>query len=297
MTADVESPMSAAMPQSAPVRRRRILNFRAQRVIGFAIIAVFAVAFIIVPMVSSVSSSDIASMPLAAPSAQHLFGTDQLGRDIFVRTFEAGRIDLSLIVISIAVAAIGGAILGLIAAYLPALGRAVISRITDAAMAFPYVVLVIGLAAALGNRELIPGLPRGAAAISIAIVIACWPPYTRLTMSRAIVLRERDSIVAARVLGYGPGRILFRHIGPTLISMNLSYAATQAVATTALVGSLAFLGVGIAPPTPELGQMMSDSIALLPIAWWAPIIPGLVVLALGIGFALMADSAGGRNNR
>ncbi|AQW56337.1 hypothetical protein SHXM_09800 [Streptomyces hygroscopicus] len=256
----------------------------------------FAYAFIIVPLVSPVSSSDISAIPLAPPSARHLFGTDQLGRDIFVRTFEAGRIDLGLILVSIAVAAFGGALLGLVAACLPAVGRAVISRITDATMAFPYIVLVIALAAALGNRELIPGLPRGAAAISIAIMIACWPPYTRLTMSRAIVLRQRDAVVAARVLGYGPMRVLFRHIGPALVSTNLSYAATQAVATTALVGSLAFLGVGIAPPTPELGRMMADSIALLPIAWWAPIIPGLVVLVLGVGFALMADSAGGRNS-
>jgi peptide/nickel transport system permease protein len=297
MTAVVEPPSPAAMPQPTSRRRRRTLNLRAERLVGLTIVVVLALAFVIVPMVSSVSSSEITSMPLAAPSAQHLFGTDQLGRDIFVRTFEAGRIDLGLIVVSIAVAALGGALLGLIAAYLPAIGRAVISRITDATMAFPYIVLVIGLAAALGNRQLIPGLPRGAAAISIAIVIACWPAYTRLTMSRAIVLRERDSIVAARVLGYGPMRILFRHIGPALVSTNVSYAATQAVATTALVGSLAFLGVGIAPPTPELGQMMADNIALLPIAWWAPIIPGLVVLVLGIGFALMADSAGGRNSR
>ena len=297
MTAVVEPPSPAAMPQPTSRRRRRTLNLRAERLVGLTIVVVLALAFVIVPMVSSVSSSEITSMPLAAPSAQHLFRTDQLGRDSFVRPFEAGRVDLGRIVVSIAVAALGGALLGLIAAYLPAIGRAVISRITDATMAFPYIVLVIGLAAALGNRQLIPGLPRGAAAISIAIVIACWPAYTRLTMSRAIVLRERDSIVAARVLGYGPMRILFRHIGPALVSTNVSYAATQAVATTALVGSLAFLGVGIAPPTPELGQMMADNIALLPIAWWAPIIPGLVVLVLGIGFALMADSAGGRNSR
>lgn len=82
---------------------------------------------------------------------------------------------------------------------------------------------------------------------------------------------------------------------PSLVGTNLSYAATQAVATTALVGSMAFLGVGVAPPTPELGQMMAESIALLPIAWWGPTIPGIAVLVLGVGFALIADSAQGRN--
>ncbi|MCA4132566.1 ABC transporter permease [Arthrobacter sp. M4] len=297
MTDIVGPSIPAGTPQAATARRGHTVYLRVERLVGLVIEAALALAFIIVPVASPISSSDITSLPLAPPSAEHLFGTDQLGRDIFVRTFEAGRIDLGLILVSIAAAAVGGALLGLFAAYLPPIGRMVISRVTDATMAFPYIVLVIGLAAALGNRELISGLPRGAAAISIAVVIACWPPYTRLTLSRALVLRERDSIIAARVLGYGPMRILFSHIGPALVPTVVSYAATQAVATTALVGSLAFLGVGIAPPTPELGQMMAENIALLPVAWWPSIIPGVVVLILGVGFALMADSTSERNTR
>ena len=285
-------------PELTSVRRRHIQFPRlGEGMIGSVILGGLALAFTIIPMVSTTSSSDIDADPLSPPSRQYLFGTDQLGRDLFVRTFEAGRIDLGLVVVSIAVAMIGGSIIGLIGAYLPTPGRLVVTRMTDAAMAFPYIVLVIGLAAALGTKQLLPGLPRGAAGIGIAIVIACWPPYARLTMTRALVLRSRESIIAAKVLGYSPARIIFRHIGPALVSMNLLYAATQAVATTALVGSLAFLGVGIAPPTPELGQMMADSVALLPVAWWASIIPGAAVLLIGLGFALVADATGERTHR
>ncbi len=285
----IESP--EITPAKAKASARKITGVQVERLIGVGILVALVLLFIFVPIISPYASTDVVADPLSRPGAGHLFGTDQLGRDVFVRVFEAGRIDLALIVVSITISAILGTTVGLIGAYLPGIGRAIISRITDAAMAFPYIVLVIGLAAALGNRELIPGLPRGTVAISIAIIIACWPAYARLTMTRAVILRGSDAVIAARVLGYSPLRILARHLAPQLLPMTLSYAATQAVATTALVGSIAFLGVGIAPPTPELGQMMADSISLLSLAWWPSIIPGLVILALGIGFALLADSA------
>jgi peptide/nickel transport system permease protein len=264
-----------------------------QRRLGLVIVLLCAAAFVIVPFLDSTSPSAL-GLPSQPVSSHHLFGTDQLGRDIFARLFAAGRLDLAVTVVSVVVSACAGMAIGLVVASLPKIPRSLALRLIDATIAIPYLVLVLGLAAALGTRQVIPGIPAGVVAVVIALTIAGWAPYASLTLTQALVLRERESVVAARLLGYSYARILLRHIAPTLLPTNISYAATQAVTTTAALASLALLGVGVQEPTPELGQMMQEGIALLPVAWWISIIPGIAILVIGVGFGLIADSFGTR---
>lgn len=268
-----------------------------ERGAGLGILITAAAAFLLVPLVDPTAPSALVAAPSQAPSRQHVFGTDQLGRDIFVRVFAAGRVDLGVTICSVLISLCGGMLIGLVISTLPRAPRTLALRLVDAMLAIPYLVLVLALAAALGNRQVLPGLPRGVGGIVIAVIIAGWAPYARFTVARALALRQRESVIAARLLGYSYLRILFRHIAPATLSTNLSYAAIQAVSTTGLVASLAFLGVGVPEPTPELGQMMQEGIALLPVAWWISIVPGIVIVILGIGFGLIADSLSTRNAR
>jgi peptide/nickel transport system permease protein len=245
-----------------------------------------------VPALTPADPNAFVADPLQAPSWAHLFGTDQLGRDVFVRVFAAGMTDLVITLICVAASLIIGTLLGLVLVAAGNVVRSIGLRLVDAVLAIPYMVLVLILAGGVGDRLALPGLPSRVPALILAVVVSGWAPYTRFAVARGLALRERESIVAARLLGFGRMRILLRHFTPDVLSTSVSYAATQAVATMGGIASLAFLGIGIGEPHPELGQMMQQGIALLPVAWWIAIMPGLLILLLGTGFGLIADSLG-----
>jgi len=269
----------------------RLQRHRAtERMVGLGILVVSMIAFIVVPFFSQ-SPYAINSRPLQPPSGAHWFGTDWLGRDMFARVFLAGRLDLIIVVVSVAVCVIIGTLIGMMIATTHRYIRAVALRFIDAILAMPGIVVLVALVDIIGGREIIPFLAPSVGTILIAIVIGGWAPYARFTVAQALVLRERDHVVAARLLGYSRMRILIRHIAPSVIGVNLSYAAAQAVGTIGLIASLAFLGAGVQEPTPDLGAMMQGGISLLSVAWWVTLIPGLIVLLLGVGFALVADSS------
>jgi peptide/nickel transport system permease protein len=261
-----------------------------ERLLGSGILIGCLLAFIIVPYFT-LDPNALVAIPQQGPSGAHWFGTDQLGRDIFARVFVAGRLDLLLTVVSTALCVLVGTSIGLLLASTHRYARAVLMRVVDAVLAIPFVLIVVALVNALGTRQPIPFLTPSVGSMLIAIIIVGWTPYTRFTVAQALVLREREHVVAARLLGYSRVRILARHIAPAVLGVNLAYAASQAVATISLIASLAFLGAGVQEPTPDLGAMMSGGVALLSVAWWITIIPGLFVLLLGVGFALVADSS------
>lgn len=287
---EVASPEPSNLTQTAqrkPGRARRRSN---ERLVGAGILLVSLLAFIIVPFFTQ-DPNALVSLPQQAPSATHLFGTDQLGRDIFARVFAAGRLDLLLTVVSTGLSVLVGMLVGLLLAQLHRRVRAVLMRVVDAVLAIPFVLIVVALVNALGTRRTLPFLTPSVGSMLIAIVVVGWTPYTRFTVAQALVLREREHVVAARLLGYGRLRILARHVAPAVVGVNLAYAASQAVALIGLIASLAFLGAGVQEPTPDLGAMMSGGVSLLSVAWWITIIPGLFVLLLGVGFSLLADSS------
>jgi peptide/nickel transport system permease protein len=260
-----------------------------ERGVGLAIIVIMAASSVLVPLVDSVSPDAIGS-PMLPPSAAHLFGTDSLGRDIFVRVFVAIRLDLAVTLISIALAMALGIAIGLVVGTLPKPLRELAQRMIEAAIAIPYLVLAIGIWTAFGSRQVISGAPPGAAGVVIALVIVGWMPFANFTIAQVLSLRGRESIVATRVLGYSYPRILLRHIAPFVLSANISYAATLAVLNITALAGLAILGVGIQQPTPELGLMVQEGIGLLSTAPWISLLPGAAILLLGIGFGLIADS-------
>jgi peptide/nickel transport system permease protein len=273
--------------------RRRILRrlpALTERRLGYLIVGLSVAAFIVLPMVSPHDPAALVDLPGLPPSAEHPFGTDQIGRDMFVRVFMAGRLDLAVTVIAVGLCMFGGMTLGIAIASLGARARNVALRVIDAFMAIPGLVLLLALAPTLGSLRIIPGAPPGVAGIIFALTISGWAGYTRVTVSRALSLRERESVVAARLLGYGRARVLFRHVLPEVFSTNFALGVMGAVGTMGAVAGLAFLGVGIPEPTPDLGQMMLQGVPLLPTSWWIPVIPGLTIMVVGIGFGFIGDS-------
>ena len=217
---------------------------------------------------------------LSPPSAEHLFGTDNLGRDIFTRVIYATRLDLLIGVGSMIVPFAFGSLLGLIAGYYGGKVDNVIMRILDIFMAFPFMVLVIAVVAILG-----PGVNN----LLFAMWVVGWKEYTRLVRSEVLVIKNSEFVQAARTLGYSNARIMFRHILPNVISSSIVYGASDIVMCMMSAASLSFLGLGVPAPTPEWGAIIAGGKSFLGTAWWICVIPGLVMAVVGWGFSLFGD--------
>ncbi len=286
----------AQAPRRAPrllggARRLRIVPGGAERIVGAGILGVLCLAFVVVPIVSSYSADGIVGPPNSPPSTSHLFGTDSLGRDLFTRSFAGGRTDVLIaglsVVISVALGTIIGVLLGLTRQrFLAALGL----RFIDAVLAIPFVILILSLVIVLGAQTSVLGLPKGVGTVVLAIVLVDWAIYARLARTQTLALRDREYVLAARLLRYSKARILLRHVAPNVIPTTFSYAAADAILVIMGVASLAFLGSGIQEPTPELGNIMYQGHNYLATTWWVTILPGIIVLLLGASFALIADS-------
>lgn len=217
---------------------------------------------------------------LNGPSTEHYFGTDNYGRDIFSRVIYATRIDLTIGVLATLVPFITGSILGLLAGYYGKIVDNILMRILDIIMAFPYMVLVIAIIAILG-----PGINN----LYIAIWIVGWKYYARLVRSEVLVIKNKEFIQAAKVLGYSNARIILRHILPNILTSSIVFAAADVVMCMLSAASLSFLGLGVQPPTPEWGAIISDGRAYISSAWWIAFFPGLFLVIAGAGFSLIGD--------
>jgi peptide/nickel transport system permease protein len=218
--------------------------------------------------------------PLASPSTAHWFGTDETGRDIFSRCIWAVRYSLGASIAIVLGAAILGTALGGIAGLLRGPMDTAVMRVTDVFLAFPYLILAIAFAAAVG-----PGLTT----VVIALILVWWPSYARIARGQVLALRESAFIEGARAVNTPFHRILLRHLLPHLlpqlsarVSMDVGYAVL------ALTG-LSFLGLGVQPPTPELGNLIADSRNYTLQAWWYSTLPGLFVLAAVLSAMSVGD--------
>lgn len=222
-----------------------------------------------------------ATRSLQPPSATHWFGTDQVGRDIFSRVVVATRLDLGIAVIATFASFAFGLLLGSAAGWLGGWTDRAVSRVVDTLMAFPLFVLAMGIVAALGNSI---------GNIIIATAVVNLPFYARVARAEVNVRREAGFVEAARLAGNGSASILFRHLVPNAlppmmvqISLNLGFAILNAA-------SLSFIGLGVRPPTPEWGIMVSEGAALvLSGQWWAALFPGLALMLAVFGFNLLGD--------
>ena len=218
---------------------------------------------------------------LMAPSAEHLFGTDKLGRDILSRIIMGSRSALIVPIGVVLFAVLLGAPLGALAGYKGGWLDEVIMRITDLFLAFPSLLLAMAIASALGR-----GLDKAA----IALVVSWWPWYTCIARGVAVGLRERYFVEAAQAIGVSDAVIIFRHILPNTISPILVQATVDMGTVILAMGGLAFLGLGTQPPAPDWGLMVSEGRTYFLDQWWIATFPGMAIFIVVLAFNLLGDT-------
>ncbi|MBL8152621.1 MAG: ABC transporter permease [Anaerolineae bacterium] len=222
---------------------------------------------------------------LKPPSSEHLFGTDDLGRDIFTRVLYAGQVDLTFGIITTYLSLVIGLVIGALSGYFGGLLDTIIMRVVDLVISFPFIVLILAITAITG-----PGL-TGA---YIGVLVVSWALYARLTRGEMLALREQQYILNAQTLGYSTSRIIFVHSIPNLLRSNLVFSMSDIVLNILTLAALSYLGLGVAPPTPEWGEMVAQGQKNLFNAWWMSTLPGLVIVLVGVGFSLIGDGLADR---
>jgi peptide/nickel transport system permease protein len=217
---------------------------------------------------------------LQAPSSEHWFGTDDFGRDVFSRVLHGAKTSLWVGFFSVMGSIIIGSFLGIVAGYYGRIADAIISRIFDILLAFPSILLAIGIVAVLG-----PSLQNALIAIAVINI----PNFGRLIRSRVLSVKEEEYILAAKAIGMSDHRILFHHVLPNSIP-PIIVQGTLAVATAIIeAAALGFLGLGTQPPNAEWGRMLADSKQYLIQAPWTMIFPGVAIMLVVLGFNLLGD--------
>jgi peptide/nickel transport system permease protein len=250
--------------------------------IGMVVVAIILLTAVLAPVIDPYDPKLDADLPNArqSPSREHLFGTDRLGRDIFRRVIHGARLSLSVGVVSVLVAGIGGTILGLLGGYFGGAVDMVIMRIVDILMAFPSMLLAIAIVAVRGT-----GLFNTVIALSVVGVTG----YARLVRSMVLSIREREYIEAARMVGVRDPRIIFRHILPNSLA-PIIVSATMGIGGAILTAAaLGFLGLGAQPPAPEWGVMVSDGVPFLRQNPHMVFFPGMAIMVTVLGFNLLGD--------
>jgi peptide/nickel transport system permease protein len=220
------------------------------------------------------------SLVRKAPSAAHWFGTDEVGRDLLSRIIWGARASLSAGVIAVAIAVGVGVPTGMVAGYVGGWTDALISRLTDAMLAIPFLILAIALAAFLG-----PSLGNA----MIAIGVTATPIFVRLARGQVLAARAEDYVEAARAVGNPPIRILLRHILPNILPPVMVQATLAVAAAIIAEASLSFLGLGQQPPAPSWGSMLNTAQRFLTQAPWMAIFPGLAIFLTVLAFNLFGD--------
>ena len=279
----------------APPRTERSAGASlARRVLGSpsgAVGAVLLAALIVAAFgVSWVTPYDPAAQDLGAtvrrPSLApvrghvHLLGTDQLGRDILSRLLVGLRISLLVALVVVPLSTLLGLAAGMITGYRGGWLDLALMRLVDAQLAIPTLLLMVAVVAVLGS---------GLLQIVVVLAVTGWPTYARVVRAEVLALRERDFVTAARGLGASDARILVRHVFRNILPTTLVLATLQLPVVIVLEAALSFLGLGIQPPTPSLGQMLGHSQEMVWRAWWMPTIPGVAITLLVLAFNLMGD--------
>ena len=217
---------------------------------------------------------------LAGSSPEHVLGTDQLGRDILARIIYGSRISLLIGLVSVALSLPIGVSVGLLAGYFGGRLDDIIMRLADVQLAFPFILLAITIAGVLGPS------PRN---VVLILAVGGWVVYARLTRAQVLSLREKEFVEAARSLGLGHGRILFRHVLPNILTPIIVVGTFSVAQMILLESSLSFLGLGVQPPTPSWGGMLNDGRAYITIAWWLMTFPGAAIMLTVLGINFLGD--------
>jgi peptide/nickel transport system permease protein len=243
------------------------------------------------PDVADPKALDIFGTP-TGPSSAHWFGVDQLGRDVFSRVIYGARVSLVVAFVSTGIATAFGVVVGLLAGYFRGWVDTLISRSVDVLLAIPYLLLAVGLAAAcsFGNGCL-GGLVKPGVPVVIAVIaFTSWTYMARIVRGQVLSLREKEFIEAARSVGATHGGIIFRELLPNLTAPIIVYATTLLPQVILYEAALSFLGVGVRPPTPSWGQMISDATPNFNTQWWYMLFPGIALLITVLAFNFVGDA-------
>jgi len=249
---------------------------------GVIIILVVLVAGLLIPLLSPYGAYESVAKINTAPSLAHPFGIDNLGRDIFTRSFAASHLDILVAVVGVLIPLLIGTIVGALAGTTDRWAvRGAIGLLVDGINAFPFLILALGIIAVLGT---------GPVSLILAIALTSWARYAKLARTRAAVLRELDFVSALRLLGYGRTRITIRHILPNCFSETAAYGVSDFTLIILTVAALSFLGAGVSPPTPEWGSMMADGRIYLQSAPWLLVGPAIVLTITAFGVSLIGEA-------
>jgi peptide/nickel transport system permease protein len=218
---------------------------------------------------------------LEPPSLAHPFGTDALGRDVFIRTLYATFVDFRVGLIATYTPLLIGLGLGGVAGYIGGWPGATIMRVIDFVQAFPAMVLLLVIIAIEG-----PGMTG----IYVGLIITGIPTYVRLTRAEMLVVREQQFVLAAQTLGFSRRRVILRHALPHVLRPSFVYSISDVLNNILALAALSYLGVGVQPPTPEWGALIADGQTYLLTSWWITTLPGVFVVVVGLGFSLTGEA-------
>lgn len=257
-------------------------RFSVAGVIGLSILVLIGLGMVLAPHLTPYDPLKMdPEHQLLAPSASHVFGTDLFGRDVFTRVLHGARISLSVGVLAALLSALPGLLIGLLSGYYGGLLDQVVMRLTDVALAFPSLILSLGVVAVLE-----PGLVN----VTIAVGVAGIPAYVRLVRGNVLSAKEMLYVEAARAIGCRHSRIIIRHILPNIAASVLVLATMDVAWAILRATSLSFLGLGAQPPTPEWGAMIDAGRELLRRAPWVSLAPSGVMMLSVLSINLVGDA-------
>jgi peptide/nickel transport system permease protein len=269
-------------PPAATPRTGGRGRMNAPLVSGLVLFALIVLCAVCAPLLTSDDpiQQNLNAAFLAPGSPGHPFGTDSLGRDVLSRLLYGARVDLQVGVLAVVSPFILGSLIGLIAGWFGGWLDAIIGRVVDVVIAFPFLVLVIALVFAMGP---------GTSSIYTAITLVGWVAYCRIVRGQVLIAKEQEYAMAARASGLPTWRILLRHLLPNVILQAFVFSMSDIVLTLLAIVTLGFLGLGVAPPTPDWGTMIQEGQQFILTKWYMSTIPGLAVVLTGLALALIAD--------
>ena len=269
-----------AVATAPRIRRVPAVWRRPLALAGLVVLVVWLAVAVLAPLLTRTDPLQGSANRLAPPSAAHWFGTDVLGRDVFARTLYGAQVSLPLALLLVVASMLIGALLGAVAGYVGGVVDEVIMRIADLVFAFPTIILAMIVAAALG-----PGLLNAV----VALLFVSWPNYARVMRSLVLGVRDREYVIAGRLLGAGPLTSLRRDVLPNVAAPVLVLATLDFGNQILLLSGLSFLGLGATPPTAEWGSMVSDGVQQFS-SWWLAAFPGLAIFSVVVAVNFVGDA-------
>ncbi len=274
--------MTATIPAaaSAPARRRR-LPLNRSGAFGLVLVALVATAAALASVIAPYGpvEADL-TRSLHAPSREHWMGTDQLGRDLFTRILYGARVSLAIGLVTVGVSGVIGLVVGLVAGYVGGATDAVLMRIVDVWLAFPFILLALIVNAILGI-----GLQN----IILTLIITGWVVYARLVRGEVLALKTQEYVEAARALGAHEWRVIGRHLLPNLWTPVIVLSSLQVAQFIVAEAAISFLGFGVQPPMASWGNMLNEGKTYIYNAWWMTTFPGLALVVTALGVNLVGD--------